>query len=55
MRPLSSIQIRIFAGLIIGAIVAFVGNLSFQGEISPIVIVISLPIAAISILTLEFK
>jgi hypothetical protein len=49
MKPLSSMQIRIFAGLVIGAIIAFVDNFSFQGEVSPIVIVVLLLVAAISI------
>lgn len=49
MKPLSSVQIHIFAGLIIGAIIAYVDNFSFQGEVSPIVIVILLLVATISV------
>jgi len=49
MKSLSSLPIRIFVGLLVGAIIAYVDNFSFQGEVSPIVIVISLLIASISI------
>lgn len=49
MNSLSSMQIRIFTGLIIGAIIAYVDNFSVQGEVSPIVIVILLLVATMSV------
>lgn len=49
MKPLSSLQIYIFVGFIIGAIISSVDNFSFQGEVSPIVVVILLFVGAISI------
>jgi hypothetical protein len=49
MKPLPSMLIRIFAGLMIGAIIAYVDNFSFQGEVSPIVVVVLLLIATISV------
>jgi hypothetical protein len=49
MKSLLSMQTRILAGLIIGAMIAYVDNFSFQGEVSPIVIVVILLVATIVI------
>ncbi len=49
MKSSLSMQTRILAGLIIGAIIAYVDNFSFQGEVSPIVIVVMLLVATITI------
>jgi hypothetical protein len=42
MKPSSSLQIRILVGLLIGAIIAYVDNYAFHGEVNPIVIVLLL-------------
>jgi hypothetical protein len=49
MKSLPSLQIRIVVGLIVGVIIAYVDNFSFGGEVSPIVIVVLLLVAGITI------
>lgn len=49
MKPFSSRQIRVFVGLIVGAIIAAVDNFLFGGEVSPMVIVGLLLVAALTL------
>jgi len=49
MKSFESIWIRVFTGLIIGVIISYVDNFLFEGEVSPIVIVLLLLIATIGV------
>ncbi len=49
MKSLSNWQIRILVGLIAGAVIVFIDNFAFQGEVSPIVIVIMLLVSTITV------
>ena len=40
---------RLLAGLVAGAIIVFIDNFAFQGEVSPIVIVIMLLVSTITV------
>ena len=48
-KPFASQQIRVFVGLIVGAIIAYVDNFLFGGEVSPIVIVVLLLVAGLTL------
>jgi hypothetical protein len=49
MKSLSNWQLRLFVGLIAGSVIVFIDNFEFQGEVSPIVIVIMLLGATITV------
>ncbi len=49
MKSLSSWQMRFLVGLIAGAVIVFIDNFAFQGEVSPIVIVILLFVSTITV------
>jgi hypothetical protein len=49
MKSLSNWQIRFLVGLIAGAVIVFIDNFAFQGEVSPIVIVIMLLASTITV------
>lgn len=52
MKSLSGWQMRFLVGFIIGAIIVFIDNFAFQGEVSPIVIVILLFVSTITVGTI---
>jgi hypothetical protein len=52
MKSLSGWQMRLLVGLIIGAVIVFIDNFAFQGEVSPIVIVILLFVSTIIVGTI---
>jgi hypothetical protein len=49
MKSLSNWQMRLLVGLIAGAVIVFIDNFAFQGEVSPIVIVIMLFVSTITV------
>ena len=49
MKSLSNWQLRLLIGLIAGAVIVFIDNFAFQGEVSPIVIVILLLASTITV------
>lgn len=49
MKPLSNWQMCLLVGLIAGAVIVFIDNFAFQGEVSPIVIVIMLLFSTITV------
>ena len=49
MKSLSNWQMRLLVGLIAGAVIVFIDNFAFQGEVSPIVIVIMLLVSTITV------
>ena len=49
MKSLSNWQMRLLVGLIAGAVIVFIDNFAFQGEVSPIVIVIMLLVSNITV------
>ena len=49
MKSLSNWQMRLLVGLIAGAVIVFIDNFAFQGEVSPIVIVIMLIVSTITV------
>ena len=48
MKSLSNWQMRLLVGLIAGAVIVFIDNFAFQGEVSPIVIVIMLLVSTVT-------
>ena len=52
MKSLSNWQMRLLVGLIAGAVIVFIDNFAFQGEVSPIVIVIMLLVSTITVGTI---
>jgi hypothetical protein len=52
MKFLSNWQMRLLVGLIAGAIILYIDNFAFQGEVSPIVIVIMLLVSSITVGTI---
>jgi CDP-diglyceride synthetase len=48
MKTRSNWQIRLLVGLIAGAIIVYIDNFAFQGEVSPIVIVMMLLVSTIT-------
>ena len=49
MKSFSNWKTRLLAGLIAGAVIVFIDNFAFQGEVSPIVIVIMLLASTITL------
>lgn len=49
MKSLSNWQMHLLVGLIAGAAIVFIDNFAFQGEVSPIVIVIMLLVSTITV------
>lgn len=49
MKSISNWQIRLLVGLIAGAVIVSVDNFAFQGEVSPIVIVILLLVSTVTL------
>jgi hypothetical protein len=49
MKSSSNWQMRLLVGLIAGAVIVFIDNFAFQGEVSPIVIVILLLASTIAV------
>lgn len=49
MKLFSNWQIRLLVGFISGAVIVFIDNFAFQGEVSPIVIVIMLLVSTITV------
>ncbi len=49
MNSLLNWQMRLLVGLIAGAVIVFIDNFAFQGEVSPIVIVIMLLVSTITV------
>jgi hypothetical protein len=49
MKSLSNWKLRLLVGLFAGAVVVFIDNFAFQGEVSPIVIVIMLLVSTITV------
>jgi hypothetical protein len=47
MKDLSNWQRRLLVGIIVGAVIVFIDNFAFQGEVSPIVIVILLLVSTV--------
>ena len=52
MKSLPSWQMHFLVGLILGAVIVFIDNFAFQGEVSPIVIVILLFVSTIIVGTI---
>jgi hypothetical protein len=48
MKSLSNWQMPLLVGLIAGAVIVFIDNFTFQGEVSPIVIVLMLLVSTIT-------
>lgn len=49
MQFLSNWQMRLLVGFIVGAVIVYMDNFAFQGEVSPIVIVIMLLVSTITV------